>query len=300
MDNEIAALALQLEEISSYNGRLKGKHPANKLPDTELATSAFQTEIQAHLSRLKDLKVAHSLNDALRTDVPLLQEIANGELQARRDRDLALRLSGRQPENGDPLPYAEAVRHHVPLVEPENRIHSSSDSITDIRVDGSEIDHQDAEAIAGPSGTQSHDEPETQDEPTADQRVCCVRMGQEPSSGTIDVSCEQVYCSDCLKELFMQATKDQTLMPLRCCRNPISLDLVQSHLSPNELETFVEAKIEFTTPDKTYCSNLDCVRFVRPEQIKAGRARCIRCETSTCAMCKDSYHSDDCREDQIF
>ena len=45
LDDEIAALALQLEEINNHSENSKGKYPAHRPPDIELAFSTFHAEI---------------------------------------------------------------------------------------------------------------------------------------------------------------------------------------------------------------------------------------------------------------
>ncbi|KAM5496240.1 hypothetical protein McanMca71_007976 [Microsporum canis] len=46
--------------------------------------------------------------------------------------------------------------------------------------------------------------------------------------------------------------------------------------------------------------NVDCGKFLSPDQIKAGRAECDRCGSATCSMCKNQFHPDDCAADPLL
>jgi hypothetical protein len=111
------------------------------------------------------------------------------------------------------------------------------------------------------------------------------------------LACGHIYCENCLRHLFLQVTKDQALFPSRCCRQEIPLELVNTVLSPDDMETFQNAQIEFTTKDRTYCSNPDCAVFIPPIRVNADRASCGKCDRVTCVHCKGKFHPGDCLED---
>jgi hypothetical protein len=112
--------------------------------------------------------------------------------------------------------------------------------------------------------------------------------------------CKHHCCIDCVKDLFMRSTKDESLYPPRCCKQPILPALVTKHMDLDELAIFELATLEYATRDKTYCSNHDCAKFVVPTTLESGtnRASCSKCGTETCAICKNEYHQGaDCPED---
>ncbi|KAL2816425.1 hypothetical protein BDW59DRAFT_177361 [Aspergillus cavernicola] len=149
---------------------------------------------------------------------------------------------------------------------------------------------------AGPSMTYTQRQEEVMRR-SRTQVQCCVCYDNFQPYRIVRLKCTHLYCADCLKSLFLRAMKDQSLFPPRCCREPIPLLLVQTYLPEQELEEFGSAKIEFTTADRTYCSNMGCGKFIPPSRIAADRADCAFCSTSTCAMCKNNYHQDDCASD---
>ncbi|KAL5341994.1 hypothetical protein BJX70DRAFT_11714 [Aspergillus crustosus] len=129
------------------------------------------------------------------------------------------------------------------------------------------------------------------------QVQCCVCYDRFPLHDVICLNCTHIYCAECLKNLFLRAMNDQSLFPPRCCREPISLLLVQANMSEQELLKFESAKIEFNTTDRTYCGNLECGKFIPPSGIVADKADCAFCSSATCAIYKNYYHEDDCASD---
>ena len=109
--------------------------------------------------------------------------------------------------------------------------------------------------------------------------------------------CGHEYCRNCLRELFEVSFTDESLFPPRCCRQPISVDSVAIFLTKTIKERFEEREIECNTPNRTYCTNSDCSRFIRAEEIEGDIATCTRCGTRTCTMCKAAEHVGDCPQD---
>jgi len=105
-DDEMMALALQLEEINCQPTVQKGKYKADNPPDMELAFATFQKEVQMHMQFLNDLNLAHSIARAVDADAQVIAETVQDEGREERDRRLALQLSGQNPDDAPP-PYAE-------------------------------------------------------------------------------------------------------------------------------------------------------------------------------------------------
>jgi hypothetical protein len=70
-------------------------------------------------------------------------------------------------------------------------------------------------------------------------------------------------------------------------------------MSSEKANAFESASVEFTTPDKVYCSYADCAQFIAPPQIQTdiSLAHCIHCGTDTCSRCKECYRPGECQED---
>ncbi|KAF2687664.1 hypothetical protein K458DRAFT_264205, partial [Lentithecium fluviatile CBS 122367] len=130
------------------------------------------------------------------------------------------------------------------------------------------------------------------------QIQCCVCLETYGAPSIVSLACHHPYCFGCLKELFIRATKDETLFPPRCCRQRIDAALIKEEFTHEELYAFRVAFKKFTTADRTYCSKADCGSFIPPDRIVANKAVCTRCKRSTCKMCRSAFHQGKvCPED---
>lgn len=73
LNDELAALTLQLEEISIFLHSSKRKHPVNQRLDMEVAFADFQAELAEYKAFLGDRKLAESIGAAVQYTVMVLQ-----------------------------------------------------------------------------------------------------------------------------------------------------------------------------------------------------------------------------------
>ncbi|KAF1977027.1 hypothetical protein BU23DRAFT_662342 [Bimuria novae-zelandiae CBS 107.79] len=254
LDDEIAALTLQLEEIDLYSGASKGKYAVDHPPDLELAYWNFQVELKQYQTFLEDQKLAESIGAAVSSNGPVIAELTAQEVQSHEDHQFAIQTSNVDPE------YENTPR----IVT--SRINNAADALGKLA-----------------------------------REVQCIACRDSLSSGlAITIPCGDKYCPDCLKQRFVLAIKDETLMPVRCHKQPIPLPLVSRHLSAEELRAFELADLEFSTENKIYCNNRECGHFIPPGQIEPGtnKASCEHCDAVTCGTCKNRYHKDEnCPDD---
>lgn len=110
--------------------------------------------------------------------------------------------------------------------------------------------------------------------------------------------CGHDYCSECAKRLFTLSTKDESLFPPRCCRQPIPLAAVEVFLTAEFIQHFREKSVEYTTVNKTYCAWPTCSAFIPPNKINGDIAVCPECSFWVCTMCKGATHQGrDCPKD---
>ncbi|RDW81178.1 BRcat and Rcat domain-containing protein [Aspergillus mulundensis] len=288
LDDEIEALTQQLEEIRFYRENDKGKWRADDLPDNELGISAFLEEVTTSLGVLGDLRLAQSFANAVESDAQAIKAITEEEIQAEEDRRLAMRYSvdDTQPESdseADGIAGDYSIFQRLCL------------SVYNWFMDGNgaetEIDD------GGPSMTYAQRQEEAMRR-LSEVETCCACYDLFPLHNIQRLNCAALYCHDCLRSIFATATTDESLFPPKCCGEPIPLCLVQGKMSQHELDEFRNAEVEFSTSNRTYCSNTDCQRFVSPRNIQADRARCPYCDLDTCVLCKSAYHDkDDCAAD---
>lgn len=110
--------------------------------------------------------------------------------------------------------------------------------------------------------------------------------------------CNHYYCRDCVSSLVENFTHDETLYPLRCCREPIPITRVDAFITPALRTLFLQKHTEFSVPlkDRVYCAGPTCSVFLgTSEGIVEPGIICPACQTSTCPRCKQTEHiGEDC------
>ncbi|KAK0452403.1 hypothetical protein EV421DRAFT_1898139 [Armillaria borealis] len=111
----------------------------------------------------------------------------------------------------------------------------------------------------------------------------------------ITAPCGHTYDAACMEALISAATKDESLFPPKCCRDPIPIESVQSHIDATVLATFKEKSIEFSTPIRVYCSNPKCSRFLGPKNDGKSPSAPLTCSctTITCNSCRGNIANGD-------
>ncbi|KAL8376012.1 hypothetical protein RB595_007224 [Gaeumannomyces hyphopodioides] len=130
--------------------------------------------------------------------------------------------------------------------------------------------------------------------PRCDCVVCGATSAPE---GGIRSPCNHDYCRDCLVRLFDLSLRDESLFPPRCCGSIIPLDISRKYIGPELAGRFLARKIEMETPDRTYCHDPRCSRFIPPDFIRMEVGTCVSCAKGTCVVCKAASHQGDCPDD---
>ena len=293
LDDEIEALTLQLQEFDYYADSHKGKYVADSPPDPEVALSVLRSEVTAQIDLLRDIRLAHSVADAVSSDGSLIVDMMRKDSQIQQDRCVALRLSNsnkdvvRAGSSKDLGPPTSSIPEQSPLVA------KLLEDSTIVRFKHPQEERGDASS----SKSYTEHQEEIYHKLSARALKCCACLSNFRPIEVVHLQCGDIYCVECLRSLFVRASNDLTLFPPRCCRQHIPLKLIESDLSADQLDDFQTTTIEHSTKDKVYCSNTGCGKFILPSQVVAGKAHCLRCDWSTCAMCKAAFHDGDCPAD---
>lgn len=254
--------------------------------DDLIAIETYLKEVESQLRYEKDYRLAQSITAAKLNDHYAITAIIRLEKQERDDRELARRLAGNivsrhQPNNTiqQPLPpsYDEATGQTNPALSKLAGLWVSKDAGNALR-----SDHLNGDV-----------------DMNVPQPLECVACGEEKSYFEVmDAPCGHIYCKGCVQELFEKSFHDESMFPPRCCRQPIRASKVAIFLTRDLIEQFNEKSIEFNCTDKTYCANQECLKFILPETINNNVAHCQKCNTDTCAFCKNEAHGGvDCPHD---
>lgn len=117
-------------------------------------------------------------------------------------------------------------------------------------------------------------------------------------SQTITLQCGDTWCRSCIARRYQEATVNEGVWPVTCCRTEIPMDSVR-HLLPLDLRTsFASKSVEWSDNDRIYCHEPSCSTYI-PHSTTTGKlAPCSVCRRETCAECKGAYHAQQhCPED---
>ena len=111
--------------------------------------------------------------------------------------------------------------------------------------------------------------------------------------------CGDSWCCPCLEDLVKAATSDESLFPLRCCKNPLPLDQVAQYVSHQTIFQFTVKAYEFSTPTtyRLYCPVPTCSTFLGSTENALASVICRECYFIVCPHCKSGIHDGPCSGD---
>lgn len=291
-------LQLQMEDMELLNQSSKGKGREDEVSDAQVAMELYRQDLEGNSAVISDRIMSKSIAHAIETDGQLLS--GEFEREDARARGLFAADSGKVTQVpkeviGEAQIMSDEVLEQLAAKDLNGTIKSSilaSESRT--REQSEFIDEPESSAWAA---TRKRLTPNENDQQAIPNRAC-VSCGDEFQSFHLaSVPCGHEYCKTCLHELFRLAMGDESLFPPRCCRQHITLGAVRMWLDKDLVEAFDMKKIEFDTPNRTYCSKKECSQFIRTDKIANDIATCSSCATRTCTMCKGAAHGGDCPND---
>jgi hypothetical protein len=124
--------------------------------------------------------------------------------------------------------------------------------------------------------------------------LTCVACYEETQCYSL--ACEHGMCGKCVSQLFLAATVDSSLMPPRCCKVHIGLNVATLVMSPEDSSRFHQAHLEHITPTekKMYCPRKACSQFILLDLVdtsnSGGIFSCPACNEKLCARCRKVRH----------
>lgn len=282
-------IQLQLQDADLYSSFSKGKSREGEMSDESLAFQLQKQELESiSLLRTND-RMARSIAFAVQADGQLLMETVSQEEIATRDHCIARQLTdGVAPSNMDyPGGDTEAQSFDNELLEKLRVLYVSG--LEDAQQDLA--DGEQAESSTWAAGRAIN--------PSSINRHCEACREEVKFFEVARVPCRHEYCRACLEDLFKASMTDESLFPPRCCRQPITIASVRIFLK-SELVRDFEKKIEFETPNRTYCHLSNCSAFIDARNIHGEGATCLECASTTCTTCKAAAHEGDCPNDTLL
>ncbi|KIV78087.1 hypothetical protein, variant [Exophiala sideris] len=278
-------LKLQLEDVEDLLTSSKGKQRDGELDDPQFALSLLESNLECVRSIISDRQMTQSIATAIRTDGTIIANTIREEEAACGDHTLAHRLNGTDVTSEVQL---EQNALNEKILSKLAGLYMFADSGVDIL--GGDHEPGDCTSTAESSGQASK-------RPQSSEFTCDACHERKRYFDGMEATCGHGYCKGCLQVLFDLSTKDESLFPPRCCRTPIDLEEAQIFLTKELKDRFDKAKVEFSSPDRTYCSRESCSAFIPGEQVSGDTATCPDCGTETCVMCKGGSHDGDCPDD---
>ncbi|KAJ3049634.1 hypothetical protein HK097_009384 [Rhizophlyctis rosea] len=271
IDDLLLLSDLHLTDLDANDkGKLRADAP---LTDALLAQQFYRAELNTLKSCLLDAKLAASIDSALGTDAGVLAAIEEQNRLAERDAEIARRMqellsSGRESQLRHL--FAEYQCEELKIEPSRSAGPSNSGSTPSTTASGSkEFIKSTAASPAGRSSTTIKAPPHE-----------CVICTDSITSNPFKAPCGDTYCRKCIADLFLAATRDETLMPPRCCKKPIPLDLVTGMLTKAQIEAFEMKLLQYNTPDPMFCPNPSCASFIPPNAVKKPTTTCPSCSTN--------------------
>jgi hypothetical protein len=295
-----------LREIARANapkgkGRV-GEHDARD--DLIAAVNAYRADLTAMAQHLADEAMCRSIANAVDADADLIRAALSEEERLTQDRELAFTLSGQQRS-------AAARRQSISqrpslstttdeeVLEKLRAFNISSPSPTELYFEDADVGRAESSSWAQSRRYPARQVARPPSEPLT--RTCVACTDHHPVSNLArSPSCGHEYCQGCLKSLFTASFTDETLFPPKCCGQAIPIDGCRALLTPAIVGQFHAKKLEFDTPNRTYCHVKACSAFVAPQFVHGDVAYCSRrgCFGRTCTVCKGASHvGHDCPED---
>jgi len=295
-----AILEIQLEDLESLGRGSKSKGREGAPPaDFDVALDTLRAELAASASVLVDSAICRSMAIAVWRDRHALDEAEHDEDIARLDRELALRLF--EEDGGGWMDVEEAMGSELGDNQDVGDLPGDlMDEQAIVRMPTPGNPDDDNTSTAGqPESSAWAQSRQPSTPPTPIEMAECVSCRvRYPTTDIARCPCSHRYCDLCLGELFQASMVDESLFPPRCCRQPIPVDDIRNFLGPKLVGQFLAKKLEYETPNRTYCHVPECSAFVPPDFVEADIAICFKCTAQTCAICKAATHEGECPQDE--
>lgn len=275
------ALELMLKDLEDLEDRQKGKQVAGEYSDLEIAVNCMRDDILAAQTSIQDRVLALSTSTAVANDQNALASFRNDENIAEQDRRYALSLSDPTldpPDTPAPteMPPTEENKDVVAMI--------LRDLMSRMHIDD---DPPNGEGSSMPSSR------------TSGAMKECVSCLEKFHTTIFRGSCGHEFCRDCLKQMFLGATKDEELYPPRCCGNVVPPGVAMRVLHYQELREFCEKAIEWTAKERLYCADPTCSKFIPAFAIHDEIGTCPACHQDTHVTCRSFAHPGiDCPMDE--
>lgn len=129
--------------------------------------------------------------------------------------------------------------------------------------------------------------PPIQPRPDAHRSQCVICLDSvDLTPVAFTAPCSHRFCQTCLEAYYLNAVKDESLFPPKCCGFAIHpLNSIGS-ISKSVREAYYKAAKEYGTKDRVYCYKPQCSAFLGGDLAEPEDLTCAECGRVTCSACK--------------
>lgn len=283
LDEEMQQLvaALHRADLQGLRDADKGKRRDGDTTDEQAAFAFYEEDLDRFDLWLADHRLALSFDTAVRLDGAVVHELSELERGAARDREMALHLDRGRSSSRETSASSSRCTSRV-----SSRASSVVGSASSIRV--SREASTSASSYFSPSPVPARQQATSKPVEHV-QCIICSDSIREDRAVVVPCAHSHNYCRPCLKDLFLLATRDESLFPPRCDGAEIPSSLVLNLLSSAERDLVRDKSREFSTKDRLYCSQASCSRFLGSSTDNRVLITC-GCGAQTCEACKAPWH----------
>ncbi|KAK1215573.1 hypothetical protein PQX77_021817 [Marasmius sp. AFHP31] len=304
---------LHLQDVDMINHSHKGKAKQDSpLTDEEYAFQLQADLVKSFLGDMEDKRMAGILGAVIDSDLRLVEQITIREQAEKDDHRYATALA-----RGEPLPEKSDAQRRVENFEVVDRrryggsrILTYSTNPDDVTRDSSRATDNGNATASGSNSTQGTSGRSIQPlffhaqlAHGLSSTTCVVCVDRVPSQRAFHAAaCGHYYCRGCLVDLVQACTRDESLYPLRCCKQNLSLPGVFPFLDTETRTNFQIKAREFDVqPDnRLYCTNPVCSTFLGSNMGGKRTVTCTTCLTTVCTGCKKASHLGECTDNEAF
>ncbi|MCJ1281945.1 hypothetical protein MMC26_001268 [Xylographa opegraphella] len=287
-DTEELSLSLQLQDLEALIATTDNSDATSMRSDGDTALIAYRDQVAAKLDMLRDGRMARSIARAVQQDGSVLRTAGLQEQLEIPDRENTFRMEGERDPNLPASIVGLTEETEDVVIGRLESLNTISSNIVD---------------LAPTSQLSVHNQPQVKlsvknEDVIGVMKTCASCQESVAYFDAVYGPCGHDYCKACVKQLFLMATRDESLFPPRCCRKTIPLAAASVFFTEEFVRQFEAKALEYTTPNRTYCAWIPCAAFIPPGNINNEIGLCLDCGLSTCTFCKNCSHgSQDCPED---
>ena len=106
----------------------------------------------------------------------------------------------------------------------------------------------------------------------------------------MNLSCKHSYCKKCSTGYVEVALRLDSPFPPSCCDLPITLAMLEGHISSTLTNQYQEKQDEIDAAYTIKCATSWCQHRIYSQNVQVVQVRCPACCLDTCRECAESWH----------